>query len=93
MTRLSPTARRHDPYWDMDGVGARHERTRQRLVRLATWVVILAILAIAASRLPAIDPEFLIRGEGRPIFAGALMTILGAAALLALARIRHVSKS
>jgi hypothetical protein len=93
VSRLSPTLRRHDPYWDLDGAGARHERTRQRLVRLAIWVAIVAILAIVVTRLPAIDPEFLLRGEGRPILAGALMTILGSAALLALARIRHASRS
>jgi hypothetical protein len=77
----------------MDGVGARHERSRQRLVRVATWLIIIAILAVVLTRLPALDPEFLLRGEGRPLLAGALMTILGAAALLALARVRHVSRN
>ncbi len=93
MTRLTQTLRRHDPYWDMDGAGARHERTRQRLVRLATWVAIVAILGIVATRLPTLDPEFLLRGEGRPIFAVALMTILASATLLALVRIRHASRT
>lgn len=93
MTRLSPSLRRHDPYWDMDGAGARNERTRQRLIRFATWVAIVAILALVVSRLPAIDPEYLLSGEGRKFMAGGLMAILGAAALLALARVRHVSRS
>jgi hypothetical protein len=93
MSRLSPTLRRHDPYWDMDGAGARQERTRQRLVRLTAWVAVVAVLAIVVTRLPTIDPAFLLRGEGRPLLAGALMTILGSAALLALARVRHLSRS
>ena len=93
MSRLSPTLRRHDPYWDLDGAGAQHDRTRQRLIRVATWLVIIAILAVVLTRLPSLDPEFLLRGEGRPLLAGGLMTILGAAALLALARVRNLSRS
>ena len=86
-------ARRHDPYWDMDGKGARLQRVKQRLIRLAAWVVIVAVLAVAATRLPAVDPEFLLRGAGRPILGGALLTILGSATLLALARVRQVNRS
>ena len=86
-------AHRHDPYWDVDGTGARNQRTRQRVVRLATWVVVVAILGVVATRLPTVDPEYLLHGEGRPILAGALMTVLASAALLALARIRHVSRN
>jgi hypothetical protein len=86
-------ARRHDPYWDMDGKGARIQRVKQRLIRLAVWVVVVAVLAFAATRLPAIDPEFLFRGAGRPILGGALLTILGSATLLALARLRQVNRS
>lgn len=86
-------ARRHDPYWDMDGKGARLQRTKQRLVRLAAWVAVVAVLAFVATRLPSVDPEFLFRGSGRPILGGALLTILGSAALLALARVRHVNRS
>ena len=93
MSRLSLVPRRHDPYWDLDGAGARQHRTKQRIVRLAAWVVLVAVLAFALTRLPAVDPDFLFRGAGRPLLAGALMTILAAAALLALARIRHVSRS
>jgi hypothetical protein len=92
VSRLSLAPRHHDPYWDMDGVGARHQRTKRRLVRLAVWVVLIATLAVIATRLPAVDPEYLVHGGGRPILAGALMTLLGAAALLALARVRHVSR-
>ena len=90
MTRLS-LAPRHDPYWDMDGKRARRQRAKQRLVRYVAWIVLLAVFAIAAANLPAVDPEYLLRGEGRPLMAGALLTLLGAAALLALARIRRSS--
>ena len=92
MPRLS-FANRHDPYWDMDGAGARRHRNQQRLVRAAVWLLVVLALVFAATRLPAVDPEFLIRGDGRPILAGALLTILGSAALLALARVRHVSRN
>jgi hypothetical protein len=77
----------------MDGSGARRSRTQARAQRYAIWLAVLVALAVALTRLPAIDPEFLVHGEGRPILAGALLTILGAAALLALARVRHVSRS
>lgn len=93
MSRLSAALRRHDPYWDMDGAGARRQRFQRRFVRFLTWVLIVVILAFAATRLPAIDPEYLVRGDGRPILAGALLTILASATLLALARIRNVSRS
>jgi hypothetical protein len=90
VTRLS-LAPRHDPYWDMDGKGARRHRTKQRLVRYVIWILILAVFAVAAANLPAIDPEYLLRGDGRPLMAGALLTLLGAATLLALARIQRSS--
>ena len=90
MTRLSLAGRR-DPYWEMDGVGARRQRIRRRIVRFAIWVLILAVVAVASLNLPAIDPEYLVHGDGRPLMAGALLGLLGAAALLALARIRHAA--
>lgn len=93
MSRLSVASRRHDPYWDIDGAGARRVRTKQRVVRLAVWVVLVAALAVIATQLATIDPEYLIHGGGRPILAGALLALLGAAALLALARVRRVSRS
>jgi len=93
VSRLSIAPNRHDPYWDMDGAGARRVRTKRRVVRLAIWVVLLAALAAIATQLPAVDPEYLVHGDGRPILAGALLTLLGSAALLALVRVRRVSRS
>jgi hypothetical protein len=90
--RLSLAARRHDPYWDMDGKGARRVRTKRRFAQLAVWFLVVLALAFVATRLPAVDPEYLIAGSGRPILAGALLSMLGAAALLALSRVRHVSR-
>jgi hypothetical protein len=85
---LSP---RHDPYWDLDGAGVHRDRTRRRAIRTAIWFAVVLALAFVATRLPAVDSEYLIQGEGRPVLAGAMLAILAAAALLALARIRHVS--
>ena len=90
MSRLTVAPRRHDPYWDMDGTGARRVRTQRRVVRLGIWFLVVVALAVVASQLPAVDPEYLLHGAGRPIMAGALLTLLGAAALLALARMHRV---
>jgi hypothetical protein len=90
--RTMPLIRR-DPYWDMDGAGARRARLRKALVRYAAWLLILAVFTLVALNLPTIDPEYLIRGDGRPILAAALLALLGSAALLALARVRHASRS
>ncbi|HLO36278.1 MAG TPA: hypothetical protein VK194_09355 [Candidatus Deferrimicrobium sp.] len=92
MSRLSLALHRHDPYWDVDGAGVRRQRTQRRIARTAVWFLVVLALAFVATRLPTVDPEFLIHGDGRPILAAALLTILGAAALLALARVRHVSR-
>jgi hypothetical protein len=89
--RTLPLIRR-DPYWDMDGTGARRARLRRALVRYTEWLLILAVFTLVALNLPTIDPEYLIRGDGRPILAAALLALLGAAALLALARIRRTSQ-
>ena len=84
---------RRDPYWDMDGTGARRARVRKALVRYTAWLLILAVFVLFALNLPTIDPEYLIRGDGRLILAAALLTLLGSAALLALARIHHTRQS
>jgi len=93
VNRPSIAPRRHDPYWDLDGTGARQQRNKQRLNKLAAWFAVVLVLAAVATQLPAIDPEYLTHGAGRPILAAALMAILAAAALLALARIRYVSRN
>lgn len=92
MSRLSLAHGRHDPYWDTDGAGAQRLRVKRRVVRVAVWLVILLALAVLATRIPSVDPEFLLRGEGRPVMAAALLGLLGAATILALARIRNTGK-
>jgi hypothetical protein len=92
VSRLSLAPNRHDPYWDVDGAGAQRHRTKQRFVRAAAWLVILLVLGFMATRLPSIDPEFLLRGEGRPVMAAALFGLLGSAAILALARVRNTGQ-
>jgi hypothetical protein len=73
----------------MDGAGARRQRAKRRIVRFVTWILALAVVAVASLHLPSIDPEYLVHGEGRPVMAAALLALLGSAAILALARIRH----
>ena len=87
------TISRRDPYWDMDGESARRTRLRRTSIRSASWLLILGVFVLAALNLPSIDADYLIRGTGRPVLAGALMALLGSAALLALARVRRVGQS
>ena len=89
MSRLSLAARRHDPFWDLDGEGARRVRSQRRLVRYGTWLIALLVVGILATRLPSVDPTFLMHGDGKPILAGAIMTLLAASVLLGLSRIRQ----
>jgi hypothetical protein len=76
----------------MDGRGARRVRNKRRFAQAAVWFLVVLALAFVSTRLPSVDPEYLIAGDGRPILAGALLTLLGAAALLALSRVRRVSR-
>ena len=66
-------------------------RTKRRVVRMAVWFAVVLALAFLATRLPTLDANYLIRGEGRPVMAAALFGLLGSAAILALARVRHAS--
>jgi hypothetical protein len=89
MAPLSLASGRHDPFWDMDGKSARRSRLRRRIVRFAMLaIVVLAVIAIA-TRLPTVDPSFLLTGSGRPILAAAIFTLLGATILLGLSKLRH----
>jgi hypothetical protein len=89
---LSLLSHRHDPYWDVDGASARRARVKRRVSRFGVWIVMLALLAAALTRLPSIDPGYLLQGGGRPILGAALLGLVGAAALLALARVRYLKR-
>jgi hypothetical protein len=90
---LLSAAPTHDPFWGLDGTNAQHTRLRRKVTRSVTlvFVAILAALLVAlfATRLPTVDPGYLLTGEGRPILAAAILTILGSTMLLGLARLRH----
>jgi hypothetical protein len=79
--------RRRDPFWD-DGRGARRARIRRRVIKSLVAVIAIILIAVVATRLPAIDTEFLINGEGRPIMAGAILTLLASTVLVGLSRMR-----
>jgi hypothetical protein len=89
MPQLS-LAGRHDPFWDVDGKGARRSRIRRRFVRASVALIAVLVVAVVVTRLPAVDPQYLVSGDGRPILAGALLALLAAMVLVALARMRHV---
>ena len=88
MPRLTRSSNRHDPFWDMDGAGAKRSRSQRRFARYATWLIALLVLAVVATRLPSIDAEFLVSGAGRPILGGAIFALLAASVLLALGKMR-----
>jgi len=92
VSRLPLSSRHHDPYWDVDGKNARRSRILRRFARWAKALIVILTLALLATRLPTIDPAVLTGPAGKPILAGAILSILGAAALLAVARIRSVSR-
>jgi hypothetical protein len=89
MPQLS-LAGHHDPFWDMDGKGARCSRTRRRFVRAAVALIVVLVVALLVTKLPTMDPQYLVSGDGRPILAGALLALLAAMVLIAVARMRHV---
>lgn len=92
MRRLTLTPNHHDPYWDMDGKNAHRSRILRRFAHWAKILIVVLTLALLATRLPSIDPSILTGPAGKPILAAAIFSILGAAALLAVARIRSVSR-
>jgi hypothetical protein len=55
-------------------------------------LVAIVLVAFLATRLPAIDPSVLASPEGKPLLAGALLSLLGVSVLLGLARMRYVSR-
>jgi len=55
-------------------------------------LLIVLVIAVVATRLTSVDPALLTTPAGKPILAAALFSILGVAALLALARIRSVTR-
>jgi hypothetical protein len=90
MNRLSLAPHRRDPFWDLEGTGARRDRQKRLLVRYVAWVLLIAVLALVVTHLPAIDPSYLASPEGKPVLAAGLFGLLGAAAILALARVRRI---
>ena len=90
---LLSAAPAHDPFWGLDGRSAQHARLRRRVTRFVTlvFVGILAALLVAllATRVPSVDPQYLLTGEGRPILVTAILSLLGSTMLLGLSRLRH----
>ena len=87
MNRLS-LANRHDPYWDLDGKGARRSRHQRQFVRWAVRLVAILAITVLVTRLPAIDPSVLATPAGRPILAAAILSLLAVFTLLAVVKMR-----
>jgi hypothetical protein len=88
MPSLSAASTRRDPFWDLDGTNARRARLRRKITRFVMLAVGVVLIAVVATRLPAIDPQFLINGGGRPILAAAIFALLGSTILIGLAKLR-----
>ena len=89
MSRLSLSNARHDPFWDLDGKTVRRSRSRRKFVRTTVLALVAVIVGLLATRLPAVDPTFLVSPDGRPILAAAIFALLGSTILLGLSRLRH----
>jgi hypothetical protein len=92
VTRLSPAPDRHDPYWDLDGVGARRARDQRKSIKRIAMLVAIIVVTFLVTRLPPMDPAVLTSAEGKPLLAGALMALLAASVLLGLARMRYANR-
>jgi hypothetical protein len=93
---MSPVARAHrsDPFWDLDGAGARRSRRRRQATRLAIGALMAALAVVLAAtlaaRIPEMDPGF-VREAGRPLLAAAVLSLLAAAVLIGLSRMRRAT--
>ena len=85
----SRSARRHDPFWDMDGKAAHRARLRRKAVRAVLVLLVVLTIGMLGTSLPAVDPAFVLSGEGRPILAGALLTLLASTILIGLSWMRR----
>lgn len=87
MTRLSLA--RHDPF---EGSGARRSRYQRKVIRWAVALVTILAIGVVVTHLPPIDPSILTTPSGKPILAGAILSLLGAVVLLGLARMRRTGR-
>lgn len=60
-----PVARRHDPYWDLDGRAVRDRRRARRAVRTVVRFLAATILALILARLAATDASAVLLGPNR----------------------------
>jgi hypothetical protein len=81
----------HDPFWDLDGKGAKRSRVRRRFVRTAVLVIGLLFVGVLVTKLPTVDPQYLVAGDGRPVLAGAVLALLASAILIGLSRMRDAA--
>ena len=82
-------ARRHDPFWGLDGRSARHERTMRRILVGVVAVLAVALLAMMILRLEAIDARAVIGGPNRMVAVGALLADVAACLLIIAGRLRE----
>jgi hypothetical protein len=79
----------HDPFWDIDGKGARRTRIRRKFVRTAVFLIAALVAVVLVTRLPAIDASFLMVENGRPLLTGVIFALLASTILLGLIRLRR----
>lgn len=61
------TFTRRDPYWGLDGVAVRRERTKRRTVAAGVIILCAIILVLTLARLAVVDAGSLVTGSKRAI--------------------------
>lgn len=79
----------HDPFWGMDGKSARRSRFRRKFVRTMVFLIVAIVAVVLVTKLPAIDPSFLMVENGRPLLTGIIFALLATTIVLGLARLRR----
>jgi hypothetical protein len=85
---VTPFARR-DPWWDLDGRGARRDRVQRRLVGFVVVVLSATLLALILAALPRVDARSIVLGPDRPVVAAAALADIGACLLIVLHQVRR----
>lgn len=80
---------RRDPFWDVQGQGARRTRMRRRIVTAMVVALSATILVLILERLLTVDAGQILVGPGRPLVFSALVADTLACALIFANELRH----
>ncbi|HEU4673977.1 MAG TPA: hypothetical protein VFS32_13880 [Candidatus Limnocylindrales bacterium] len=84
---MNTVARRHDPFWGLDGRSARRERIFRRALLVVVVGLAAGLLAMMLLRTLTLDAHALVAGH-RTVLVGALLADVAACLLLVAGRLR-----